>query len=78
MNCLIKLDKSYFRIPSLNTVFSGAESIRFLASKICDAKPDEMKCLGKKNGNQYHVHADYVKKYLHIGFLYENLVFIFF
>ena len=34
-----------FQTPSVNTVFSGTESIRFLVPKIWDLIPNDIKCL---------------------------------
>ena len=36
---------SCFRIPLVNTVFSGTESIRFLGPKIWELIPNDIKCL---------------------------------
>ena len=37
--------KSCFHIPSVNTVFSGTESKRFLGPKIWELIPNDIKCL---------------------------------
>ena len=37
--------RSCFHIPSVNTVFSGTESIRFLGTKISELLPNDIKCL---------------------------------
>ena len=37
--------RSCFRIPTVNTVFSGTESIRFLDPKIWELIPNDIKCL---------------------------------
>ena len=37
--------RSCFHIPSVNTVFSGTESIRFLGPKIWELIPNDIKCL---------------------------------
>ena len=39
------LQRSCFHIPSVNTVFSGTESIRFQGSKIWEFIPNDIKCL---------------------------------
>ena len=36
--------KAFFRIPTVNTVFSGAESVRFFNPEIWDLTPNKIKC----------------------------------
>ena len=61
--------RSCFHIPSVNTVFSGTESIRFLGPKIWELIPNNIKCLENlkgfktaiKNENQHHAHVESAK-----------------
>ena len=61
--------RSCFHIPSVNTVFSGTESIRFLGPKIWELIPNDIKCLENlrdfktaiKKANQHHVHVESAK-----------------
>ena len=61
--------RSCFHIPSVNAVFSGTESIRFLGPKSWELIRNDIKCLeslrdfktSKRNGNQHHVYVESTK-----------------
>ena len=70
--------RSCFHIPSINTFFSGTESIRFLGRKIWELAPNDIRYLGNlscfktaiKKRKQSSCPCRICKTYLHdVGFL---------
>ena len=59
-----------FQIPSVHSVFSGTEKMKFLGPKIWEMLPHKLQEVenveefrkAKNKGNQQHVHVGYVKR----------------
>ena len=61
--------RSCFHLPSVNTVLSGTDSIRFLGPEIWELTPNDIKCLESirdyktaiKNENKHHANVESAK-----------------